>query len=106
MNIKEKLISNMIKEKAVELQKKLLEEIDNRLNVLHEIKIGKRDSFELNLTEKEVESVYNVLVSLRKTINVSIDTFYGLNIEKYIDTVPDWMVDLKRTIQRILHKIE
>lgn len=88
MIIKDKLINDYIQDKAIELHQKLITEIDGYLQRCHEVKIGKRGAFEVDVLTEDINFTYDKLIVLRKTINTSINGFTKIDIDDIVNCAP------------------
>ena len=103
MNIKDKLVNDLIQDKAIELHTKLMETIDCDLLIYHEFRIGKRNIHEIGgISENDVNFLYGRLSGLRKLLNISLNDFLSLDIKATLDIIPNGYVSMKRQFETLL----
>lgn len=76
------IIHKITEDQLVELQSKIIKDIDKRLDMCHEIIVGRKSVFEIGCkTKEEVTRKYEKLIKEREKISIPLEDFANLPVE-------------------------
>jgi|GEM_PF-6595643 len=85
MDIKDMVIDEIIKARIIEMQAKIINYIDNKLDILHEVICGRKTHFEVKCANYEEAKVqYNRLVVGRNILAIPVNEFKKLEEEEIL----------------------
>lgn len=103
MNTRDILINKLIEKDAIQLRRKLIDQIDIELQLIHKVLIGETSLFDMQFIEiAEAQNEFNALVNLRKTFHVDIPEFLKIDIA---DAIQHTSLYITPNIKYILNEI-